>query len=348
MINIGIMEEKFLEKTITEIEGKRILVTGGTGSFGHQITSSLLKLNPKEIIIFSNDEKQQYDMTLEYKNEKILKFVLGDIRDFVRVLDATKNIDIVYHAAALKHVPITENHPFEAVETNIIGAYNIKVASIRNNVKKVIAISTDKAVKPVNVMGMTKAIQERVMLSNYVKNNNTKFVCVRYGNVVGSRGSVIPFFWSRIVKKMPLLITDPKMTRFMLTLPEAIRLVFKATCETEDNEIYVKKMPACLMSNLAKVMGKELGGNENYPIDIIGVRPGEKIHETLVSEEEMRRAVETEGNYVIYPYGKLKEPKLLNKIDEYTSFNTRRMDKTELKELLSKTGWLSATPPSPI
>ena len=342
------MKEIFPEKFRKEIEDKRILVTGGTGSFGHQITESLLQLNPKEIILFSNDEKQQYDMELGYKKHKILKFVLGDVREYMQVLGATKGIDILYHAAALKHVPMSENHPFEAVQTNIIGAHNVKMASIRNNVKKVVAISTDKAVKPVNVMGMTKAVQERIMLSNYVKNNNTKFVCVRYGNVVGSRGSVIPFFWNRIMKKLPLTVTDERMTRFMLTLPEAIGLVFKATCETEDNEIYVKKMPACLIIDLAKVMGEELGGDENYLTEIIGIRPGEKIHETLVSEEEMRRVIETEGNYVIYPYGKLTEPKLLGKKDEYTSYNTRRMDKTEIKELLNKTEWLSFTPPSPI
>jgi len=348
MINIDIMKERISEEIRKEVEGKRILVTGGTGSFGHQITSSLLELIPKEIILFSNDEKQQYDMALEYKNNKILKFVLGDVRDFIHVLDATKGVDIVYHAAALKHVPMTENHPFEAVQTNIIGAYNVKMASIQNDVKKVVGISTDKAVKPVNVMGMTKAVQERIMLSNYVKNNNTKFVCVRYGNVVGSRGSVIPFFWSRIMKKLPLPITDSRMTRFMLTLPEAIELVFKATCETEHNEMYVRKMPACTIIDLAKVMGKELSGNENYPIEIIGVRPGEKIHEILVSEEEMNRVIETEDNYIIYPYGKLKEPKILNKIDEYTSFNTKRMDRDELKVLLEETGWFSTTPPSPI
>jgi FlaA1/EpsC-like NDP-sugar epimerase len=237
-----------------------------------------------------------------------------------------------------------ENHPFDAVQTNIIGAYNVKMAGIRNNVKKVIAISTDKAVKPVNVMGMTKAVQERIMLSNYLKNNDTKFVCVRYGNVVGSRGSVIPFFWDRIMKKLSLTVTDPNMTRFMLTLQDAINLVFQATCETQNNEIFVKKAPSCTVLDLAKVMSEEIAHDKNYPIEIVGVRPGEKIHETLVSEEEMARVVETENNYIIHPYGKLKEPKLLKKIDEYTSFNTRRMNKAEIKGLLEKTGWLSTTP----
>jgi len=342
------MADKIFEAARKEFEDKRILVTGGTGSFGHQITTSLLELNPKEIILFSNDEKQQYDMSMEYENNKVLKFVLGDVRDFMRLLDATRGVDIVYHAAALKQVPMCEDHPFDAVQTNIIGAYNVKMAAIRNDVKKVVAISTDKAVKPVNVMGMTKAVQERIMLSNYVRNNGTKFACVRYGNVVGSRGSVIPFFWNRIMKKQPIPLTVPEMTRFMLTLPEAINLVFKATCETEDNELYVKKMPACTMEDLAKVMGKELGGSDKYPIDVIGRRPGEKIHETLVSEEEMKRAVETDDTYVIHPYGKLKEPKLITKIDEYTSANTRRMTREEIKSMLAKTGWLSEKPPAPV
>lgn len=346
MINIDYMKGGSLADIGKEIEGKRILVTGGTGSFGHQITSALLGMNPKEVILFSNDEKQQYDMRMECGGDRRLKFVFGDVRDYMRVFEATRGVDIIYHAAALKHVPMCEDHPFDAVQTNIVGAYNVKQAAIRNDVKKVVAISTDKAVKPVNVMGMTKALQERLMLSNYVQNNGTRFVCVRYGNVVGSRGSVIPLFWNRIIQRQPLPVTDPKMTRFMLTLPEAIGLVFKATCETKDNEIFVKKMPACEMADLAAVMGKELGGKDDYPVEITGVRPGEKIHETLVSEEEMHRAEETEDNYIIHPWGKSGEPKISGKVQEYTSYNTRRMDRAEIKELLRKTGWLSEKPPS--
>lgn len=342
------MKRSISEKTRESVEGKRILVTGGTGSFGHQITSSLLEFNPKEIVIFSNDEKQQYDMSLEYGSDGALKFVLGDVRDYMRVLDVTKKINIVYHAAALKHVPMSEMHPFDAVQTNVMGAYNVKMASMRNNVDTVVTISTDKAVKPVNVMGMTKALQERIMLSNYVKNSETKFVCVRYGNVVGSRGSVIPLFWSIIMKNSPLTVTDPRMTRFMLTLPEAIELVFKATLDSGSNIIYVKKMPACLISDLAKVMGKELGKRESYPINITGVRPGEKIHEILVSEEEMKRSVETEDNYIIHHYGTIKGPKVSGNVEEYTSFNTRRMSRPEIRRLLYESGWLSKTPPTPI
>lgn len=339
------MNKEFEERVRKEIDGKRILVTGGTGSFGHEITSSLVQFAPKEILLFSNDENQQYRMSVEYEMRKdLVKFVQGDVRDYMRVLDATRGVDIVVHAAALKHVHMCENHPFDAVQTNIVGAYNVKMASIRNGVKKVIAIGTDKAVKPVNVMGMTKALQERIMLSNYVRNNDTKFVCVRYGNVVGSRGSVIPFFYERIKNGLPLPITDAKMTRFMLTLPETLELTYQALMETKDNEVFVKKMPACLLTDLAKVMGKELGKDDNYPIEVVGIRPGEKIHETLVSEEEMRRSVETEGNYIIYPFGKLKEPKTFSGLEEYTSANTRRMDRAELKELLNKTGWLSGKP----
>jgi len=327
-----------------EINGKRILVTGGTGSFGHQITEELIKYNPSEVILFSNDENQQYQMENEFKDNELLKFVLGDVRDFSRVLDVTRGIDIVYHAAALKHVPMCERHPFDAVETNIMGAYNVKRASILNNVRKVVAISTDKAVKPVNVMGMTKAIQERIILSDYVHNHNTKFVCVRYGNVIGSRGSVIPFFWKRIKQNLPLPITDFRMTRFLLSLPEAIGLVFKATCETKSNEIYVKKMPAALVKELAEVFTSELSGRNDYPIFECGIRSGEKIHELLVSEEEMRRVIETDEHYIIYPFGKLKKPIILNEIQEYTSFNTKRMNKHEIKERLKETGWLSDNP----
>lgn len=342
------MDGKLSSESRKEVGGKRILVTGGTGSFGCQITSELLKLGPKEVILLSNDEKQQYDMSMENGHDDRLRFVLADVRDFLRMMEVMKGVDIVFHAAALKQVPMCENHPFDAVQTNVIGAYNVKLAAVRNGVRKVVSISTDKAVKPVNVMGMTKALQERIMLSNYVRNNETKFVCVRYGNVVGSRGSVVPFFWSRIAKRQPLPVTDPKMTRFMLTLPEAIDLVFTATCETEGGEVYVRKMPACTVGDLAKVMAKELGGSDSYPIEVVGERPGEKMHEILVSEEEMKRVVETDENYVIYPYGKLESPKLRTRMDEYTSANTKQMGRDEIKAMLAKSGWLSKQPPSPI
>jgi FlaA1/EpsC-like NDP-sugar epimerase len=318
-------------------EGKRILITGGTGSFGHQILKRLLAENPKKIIIFSRDEKKQYDMRNEF-DESIIDFIIGDVRDFDRVFEVIQGIDIVFHAAALKQVPNCEFNPMEAVKTNILGAENVRRAAILSNVETVVSISTDKAVKPVNVMGMTKAIQERIMINSNGK--NTKFVIVRYGNVIGSRGSVIPFFKERIIKGKFLPVTDFRMTRFLLTLDEAVGLVFKATFECEGGEVFVKKMPAARVVDVAKVMTKAIMGRDDYPIKEVGVRPGEKIHEVLVSEEEMKRAVETGTHYTIYPYGKIDSPKLLRDIEEYTSFNTERLNEKEIETLLRKEGWI--------
>jgi len=318
-------------------EGKRILITGGTGSFGNQILKHLLEENSSEIRIFSRDEKKQFDMKQNCDDERI-RYFIGDVRDFNRVLEATRGVDIVFHAAALKQVPNCEFNPMEAVKTNIIGADNVRRASIINGVQVVVSISTDKAVKPVNVMGMTKAIQERVMINSNGK--NTKFVIVRYGNVIGSRGSVIPFFKERIIKGEFLPVTDLRMTRFLLTLDEAIGLVFKAASEGEGEEIFVKKMPAAKVIDIARVMAKTITRRDDYPIKEVGVRPGEKIHEVLVSEEEMKRAVETGTHYTIYPYGKIDSPKLLRDIEEYTSFNTERLNEKEIEALLRKEGWI--------
>jgi UDP-glucose 4-epimerase len=316
---------------------KVILITGGTGSFGNQILKHLLKENPSEIRIFSRDEKKQFDMKQKYYDERI-KFLIGDVRDFNRVLEVTKGVDIVFHAAALKQVPNCEFNPMETVKTNIIGADNVRRASIIDGVQVVVSISTDKAVKPVNVMGMTKAIQERIMINS--NSSGSRFIVVRYGNVIGSRGSVIPFFKERIEKREYLPITDLKMTRFLLTLDEAISLVFKAALKGKGGEVFVKKMPAAKVIDVAKVMAKALTGKDDYPIKEVGIRPGEKIHEVLVSEEEMKRAVETETHYIIYPYGKIDSPKLLRDIDEYTSFNTERLNKKEIEALLRKEGWV--------
>ena len=206
-----------------KMEGKNILITGGTGSFGHQIVTQLLKFPPNKIVVFSRDEKKQYDMQNEFKeNYDLLEFIIGDVRDYSSIYEATKNIDIVYHAAALKQVPNSEFHPFEAVKTNVIGAENVRRAAIENDVDVVVAVSTDKAVKPINVMGMTKAIQERIMLNPNNGRWDTKFICVRYGNVIGSRRSVIPFFKERIEKGEFLPITNYEMTRFLLRLEEVI------------------------------------------------------------------------------------------------------------------------------
>lgn len=324
-----------------KIADKNILIMGGTGSFGHQIVSQLLKFNPNKVVVFSRDEKKQYDMQNEFeKYLDILDFIIGDVRDYARVYESTKNIDIVYHAAALKQVPNSEFHPFEAVKTNIIGAENVRRAAIENEVGVVVAVSTDKAVKPINVMGMTKAIQERIMLNPNNGRWYTKFICVRYGNVIGSRGSVIPFFKQRIEECKFLPITNFEMTRFLLRLEEALDLVFKATIEGETGQLFVKKMPACYVIDLAKAMSKAMTGKEDYLIKEVGIRPGEKIHEVLVSEEEMRRAVETEAHYIIHPYGKLEKPRLIRALNEYMSNNTKMLNEDEITSLLKREGWI--------
>ena len=284
---------------------------------------------------------KQYDMQNEFeKYRDLLEFIIGDVRDYVRVHEAMKGIGIVYHAAALKQVPNCEMHPFEAVKTNVLGAENVRRAAIENGVEVVVTVSTDKAVKPINVMGMTKAIQERIMLNPNNGKWDTKFVCVRYGNVIGSRGSVIPFFKQRIEEGKFLPITNYEMTRFLLRLEEAIDLVFKATVEGESGQLFVKKMPACYIIDLAKAMAKATTGRDDYPIREVGIRPGEKIHEVLVSEEEMPKAVETETHYVIHPYGKLDKPVLLRDLREYTSNNTDILGEDEIASLLKKDGWI--------
>ena len=323
------------------MKGKSILITGGTGSFGHQIVSQLVGFDPSRIVIFSRDEMKQYDMQNEFeKYRDLLEFIIGDVRDYVGVHEAMKGIGIVYHAAALKQVPNCEMHPFEAVKTNVLGAENVRRAAIENGVEVVVTVSTDKAVKPINVMGMTKAIQERLMLNPNNRKWDTKFVCVRYGNVIGSRGSVIPFFKQRIEEGKFLPITNYEMTRFLLRLEEAIDLVFKATVEGESGQLFVKKMPACYVIDLAKAMAKAIIGRDDYPIREVGIRPGEKIHEVLVSEEEMPRAVETETHYVIHPYGKLDKPVLLRDLREYTSNNTDILGEEEIASLLKKERWI--------
>ena len=317
--------------------GKSILVTGGTGSFGRQIVSQLVKFQPSRIVVFSRDEKKQQDMVNEFEDySRFLEFFVGDVRDYDRLYEAMKSIDLVYHAAALKQVPNCESHPFEAVRTNVLGAENMRRAAIENEVTAVVTISTDKAVKPVNVMGMTKAIQERIMLNPGSERWGTKFICVRYGNVIGSRGSVIPYFKQRIEKGKFLPITHPRMTRFVLTLKEAVSLVFEATVAGDGGELFVRKMPACYVIDLAKAVAKAMTGRDDYPMREVGIRQGEKIDEVLVSEEEMLRAVEGKTYIVIRPYGVVEKAALTKDLEEYTSNNTRILNEAELISLLKK------------
>lgn len=280
-------------------ENKIVLITGGTGSFGNYIVYRLLKeTNVKEIRIFSRDEQKQYDMKIHYKSDPRLKFFIGDIRNYHRVYDVMENVDIVYQAAALKHVPVCEQSPYEAVQTNIIGVENIISCALKRMVEKVICVSTDKAVKPVSVMGMTKAIQERLMLSaNRAPNNRgTMFAVIRYGNVLLSRGSIVPYFRRLLSIGEELTYTDMKMTRFLLTFDDAIDLIIFATDHATGGEIFIKKPPSTYISKIGEVLCREAGLPHDYKV--IGCFPGEKLDEILLSEEELIYA-EDMGDYII-------------------------------------------------
>lgn len=320
---------------------KSILITGGTGSFGEYLLKKLLSFKPKRILVFSRDELKQFNLRTELKDfDGMLEFIIGDVRNLESLLSATENIDIVYHAAAMKHVPICEENPLEALYTNTIGAYNLKKAAILNNVEKVIAISTDKAVRSVNAMGMTKAIAERIMLSDDLK-GITKFICVRFGNVVGSRGSVIPLFIDSFKEKKPVFLTDRRMTRFLITLEDAMKLIFRATIYGEGEEIFVKKMPVCEIEKLLEVMMDEYAKDKTYPVKVIGLRQGEQLYETLVSEDEMRRAWETDEYFIIYKDDRKGLPRVKTNMSEYrTDLMEERMTKQEIKNILVQSGWL--------
>lgn len=313
------------------IVGKKILITGGTGSFGKHIAKRLLLSDVKEVRIFSRGEDLQHQMSQEL-NDKRLNFVIGDVRDFDRVSEALQNVDYIFHAAALKQVPDCEMHPFEAVKTNVIGAHNIMIAAERANIDTMIFISTDKAVKPVNAMGMSKALQEKILFSPEFF-NKTKIVGVRYGNVVGSRGSVIPLFYERKKLGLPLEVTHPMMTRFWLTLNNATDLVFKALVDGKSKEMFVMKRPACRIIDLAEVISEG-----KVPVKLAQIRPGEKIHETLVHEDEMRRSIEDDNYYRILPISNVNLG--MHGTEEYTSANTRQMNKQEISTLLKSEGWI--------
>ena len=329
------------------LDNKKLLVTGGTGSFGKYIIEHLLKSNCAEIRVFSRDEKKQDDLRFKFKNNPRLSFVLGDVRDYESVKHAMEEIDYVFHTAALKQVPSCEYNVFEAIKTNILGAQNIVNAAFGNDVKKVIAISTDKAVEAVNAMGMSKAIQEKIITSAnlYRRGKNTIFCCVRYGNVLGSRGSVVPLFKKQIENNEHLTLTDKRMTRFILTLDEAMTLVFKALELSVGGEIFVPKIPSHTVLALAELMISELNA-KNKEIKLVGVRPGEKIHETLVSPTESLRTLEKEDIYIILPQIRLeaiekKYPNFINdNIFRFSSDIAKKIDKDSLKELLKKEQWI--------
>lgn len=322
---------------------KVLLITGGTGSFGNAVLKRFLESDLKEIRIFSRDEKKQEDMRIKYNNEKI-KFYIGDVRDYRSIEDAMDGVDYIFHAAALKQVPSCEFFPVQAVQTNILGTNNVLEAAINHNVKKVIVLSTDKAAYPINAMGMSKALMEKVAVAKgrNLKENQTVICRTRYGNVMASRGSVIPLFCEQIENGKPLTITNPEMTRFMMTLDDAVDLVIYAFEHGEQGDLFVQKAPAATIETLAEAV-KELK-NSAAPIKHIGSRHGEKLYEVLVTKEEMTNA-EDLGNYFRVPadnrnlnYAKYENngDKNLDIVEEYNSHNTTRLDVEGMKKLLLK------------
>lgn len=321
-------------------QGKVLLITGGSGSFGNAILKRFLNSTLSEIRIFSRDEKKQDDMRKKYNNPKI-KFYIGDVRDYQSLIGAVRGVDYIYHAAALKQVPSCEFHPMEAVKTNVLGTENVLDAAINSHVKRVVCLSTDKAVYPINAMGISKAMMEKVVVAKSRSSEKTIISATRYGNVMASRGSVIPLFVEQIIKGVPLSITDPSMTRFMMTLDDAVDLVLYAFEHSKPGEIFVQKAPAATIKTLATAL-TDLMGVAAHPINVIGTRHGEKLFESLLSREEMAAAKDLGGYYKVPPdlrdlnYGKFVEQGDLEISNgtEYTSHNTVRLDVSGMKTLL--------------
>lgn len=339
------MKESSLEKTF---KGKKILITGGTGSIGSGLVRRLLEFNPKVIRIFSNDENALFDLEQELKEYSNLRFLVGDVRDKERLKKATENMEIVFHAAALKHVPLCEYNPFEAIKTNVIGTQNLLEVAIDMNVEKVITISTDKAVSPVNVMGATKLLAERLTIAaNYYKGlRRTVFSCVRFGNVLGSRGSVVRLFEKQIQNGGPVTLTDPDMVRFVMSMDRAIELVLKAAEMAKGEEIFIFKMPALHIKNLADVMIQRLAPKYRYDskdieLRITGRRKGEKLYEELMTEDEAANAYETEDMLIVLPQTPIipAQRENLKRIafKKFTSKDTRELTEKEIEDMLGST-----------
>ncbi len=321
-------------------DNKILLITGGTGSFGNAVLKKFLTTDVKEVRIFSRDELKQDDMRRFYNNDKV-KFYIGDVRDKYSTDDAMRGVDYVFHAAALKQVPSCEFYPMQAVKTNIIGTENLLNSAILAGVKKVIALSTDKAVYPINAMGISKAMMERVIVSKGRNVKDTMIACTRYGNVMASRGSVIPLFIDQVRNGKPITITDPNMTRFMMTLDQAVDLVLFAFDKGQSGDIFVQKAPAATIELLANTM-KNVLGVPDHKVKTIGTRHGEKLYETLLTKEEMLKAIDM-GDYYRIPadtrdlnYNQFFEEgeEVAKEAGEYHSHNTSRLNEEELTELL--------------
>ena len=328
-------------------KNKVLMITGGTGSFGRTVLKRFLSTDVHEIRIFSRDEKKQEDMRIALNNDK-LKFYIGDVRDYDSVCQAMKGVDYVFHAAALKQVPSCEFYPMEAVRTNVIGTENVMNAAIVNKVKRLVVLSTDKAVYPINVMGISKAMAEKLMVakSRLQLEGETIFCATRYGNVMASRGSVIPLFVSQLKEGKPLTVTDPNMTRFLMSLEDSVDLVLYAYEHGEQGDIFVQKAPASTVANLAQAV-KEIFNKDNK-VRVIGTRHGEKLYESLISREEIAHAHDM-GDYYRIPadnrdlnYAKYfsEGEEEISHLDDYTSHNTKQLNVEQVKSLLLKLDYI--------
>jgi UDP-glucose 4-epimerase len=327
------------------LKNKILMITGGTGSFGSAVLHKFLHSDVKEIRIFSRDEKKQEDLRIHLSNPKI-KFYIGDVREYGSINQALRDVDYVFHAAALKQVPSCEFYPMEAIRTNILGAENVMNAAIENNVKRVIVLSTDKAVYPINAMGMSKALMEKLMIakSRMQPDGGTIFAGTRYGNVMASRGSVIPLFIDQVRRNKNLTITDGSMTRFLMSLEDSVELVMYAFENAQQGDLFIQKAPAATVLDLAKAVLEIM--NSNLNIDLIGTRHGEKLFESLLSREEMAKAKDL-GKYFVVPadqrdlnYNKyfIEGEEKISNFEDYTSHNTQRLGVDEIKILLSSLG----------
>lgn len=328
-------------------KNKTLMITGGTGSFGHTVLKRFLSTDVREIRIFSRDEKKQEEMRIALNNDK-LKFYIGDVRDYDSISQAMKGVDYVFHAAALKQVPSCEFYPMEAVRTNVIGTENVMNAATANGVKRVVVLSTDKAVYPINAMGISKAMAEKLMVAKarMQREGETVFCATRYGNVMASRGSVIPLFVSQLKDGKPLTVTDPNMTRFLMSLEDSVDLVLYAYEHGQQGDIFVQKAPASTVADLAQAL-KEVFSKDNE-IRIIGTRHGEKLYESLISREEMAHAQDMGGYYRIpadnrdLNYAKYfsEGEEKISHLDDYTSHNTSRLSVEQVKALLLKLDYI--------
>ena len=315
-------------------EGKRILVTGGTGSIGREIVKQILKYNPEVIRIYSRNENNQFFFQRELEERRDVRFLLGDVRDKERLMRACDYIDIIFHAAALKHVPFCEYNPFEAVKTNVIGTQNLIDVAMEQDVERVIAINTDKSVSPINTMGATKLLSEKLITAanKYKGRRRTIFATVRFGNVVGSSGSVLPLFVEQIKQGGPVTITDPEMARFVMTIPEAVNLVLKAATKAQGGEIFILKMPALKVVDLANALREELmdGKSGDVELKYVGRRPGEKIEEELLTAEERPYTREEDDMFIFDPFGDVID----SERKAFATDNIKLMSKDEIKTYL--------------